>query len=337
MNALTWGKERVVQGTNRKPAPLNPTRVRHPKSQKSLKGWRTRLHTKRSGALKFKFEGCATRHPKIQNRTKAGAPGGRHAGTKILKTGELRCVWNYLTCNSSLMQNPPTLMIPHLPTQGEGPAIQAPLPASDYVQPTLGHGLRIWWAFYWRNQVIAIILGLQLGAAIQWLIIKGMVPPASRALLIQAGSILLNYIPASVVLYFVFKKNFRSFRIRLTQRNVVESREELPLTPKRAFRIWWTYTWRGVVYLVVLLVATNVPLGFVSGAITVISPAAGMVFSQLMGFVIAGAVGLFVIYSNLLDEDIGDFHVGLVPRSAAAPIPQPGIANSTSSSRTIPQ
>jgi hypothetical protein len=228
-------------------------------------------------------------------------------------------------------------MIPHLPTQGEVPAVQAALPLNDYVQPTLGHGLRIWWAFYWRNQLIAVILGMQLGAAIQWLVIKGVVPLASRTFLIQAGSILLNYIPASVVLYFVFKKNFRSFRIRLTPRDAVESREELPLTPNRAFRIWWTYTWRGLVYLVVLMVAMNVPLGFVTGAITVVSPALGQIFGQFMGVVMAGAVGLFVIYSNLLDEDLGDFHVGLVSRSAAAPMPQPAIASPASTAPTIPQ
>ncbi len=179
--------------------------------------------------------------------------------------------------------------------------------------------------------------GMQLGAAIQWLVIKGVVPLASQALLIQAGSILLNYIPASVVLYFVFKKNFRSFRIRLTPGNAVESREELPVTPMRALRIWWTYTWRGIVYLVVLLVAMNVPMGFVTGAITVISPALGQAFGQFLGIVIAGAVGLFVIYSNLLDEDIGDFHVGLVSRSATAPMPQPVIASSASTGPSIPQ
>jgi hypothetical protein len=245
--------------------------------------------------------------------------------------------WNYLTCNSSLRQNPPTLMIPHLPTQGEGPAIQAALPLNGYVQPTLGHGLRIWWAFYWRNQLIAVILGLQLGAAIQWLVIKDVVPIGSRALLIQAGSILLNYIPASVVLYYVFKKNFRSFRIRLTPRNAIDSLEELPLTPMRAFRIWWTFTWRGVVYLVVLMVATNVPLGFVTGAVTVISPRLGQIFAQFMGIAMAGAVGLFVIYSNLLDEDLGDFHVGLVSRSAAASMPQAAVAGPASTSPTIPQ
>jgi hypothetical protein len=35
--------------------------------------------------------------------------------------------------------------------------------------------------------------------------------------------------------------------------------------------------------------------------------------------VISGAVGLFVIYSNILDEDFGDFRVVLLPRE---PVPQ---------------
>ena len=83
--------------------------------------------------------------------------------------------------------------------------------------------------------------------------------------------------------------------------------------------------------------ATNVPLGFVMEAITVISPALGQIFSQLMGLVIAGTVRLFVIYSNLLDEDIADFHVGLVPRSVGEPVPQPAIASSACAGPTIPQ
>jgi hypothetical protein len=80
--------------------------------------------------------------------------------------------------------------------------------------------------------------------------------------------------------------------------------------------MWWTYTWRGIVYLVVLLVATNVPLGFVTGAITVISPALGQAFSQLMGLVIAAAVGLFVIYSN--PPDLVRHRVG-IPGVVGAP------------------
>jgi hypothetical protein len=109
----------------------------------------------------------------------------------------------------------------------------------------------------------------------------------------------------------------------------VESEQELTLTPKRAFRIWWTFTWRGVVYTVVLIFITNIPVGFIVGAVTAISPAGGQVFGLLVGIGMAAAVGLFVIYSNLLDEDIGDFHVGLVSTSPMKQVPLPAIAAST--------
>jgi hypothetical protein len=204
---------------------------------------------------------------------------------------------------------------------GDGPASQAALPTSDYIQPNLGHGLRIWWAFYWRNTLIALVLSLQLKNTISWLVGKGLLPDASQIWMFQAGSVALNYIPAAFVMYYVFKKRFRTFRIQLTSIPDGTSTQILPLTPKRVFRIWWTYTWRTAVYTVVLLVAMNVPLGFVTGAVTVISPTLGQAFSQLMGVVIAGAVGLFVIYSNILDEEISDFNIGLVPREAATVIP----------------
>jgi hypothetical protein len=219
-------------------------------------------------------------------------------------------------------------MTPLAPISGDGSAPQAATVKNEYIQPTLQHGLRIWWAYYWRNEVMALILGLQLGAFVQWLVTKGWAPYTYHALLIQGGGIALNYIPAVVVLYYVFKKKFRSFRIRLTPLQLVECEQELTLTPKRAFRIWWTFTWRGIVYTVILLFITNIPVGFIVGAVTAISPPVGQVFGLLMGIGMAAAVGLFVIYSNLLDEDIGDFHVGLVSRSPLKQVPLPAIASS---------
>jgi hypothetical protein len=35
--------------------------------------------------------------------------------------------------------------------------------------------------------------------------------------------------------------------------------------------------------------------------------------------VIEAAVGLFVIYSNILDEDFADFRVNLIPRTSPEP------------------
>jgi hypothetical protein len=45
------------------------------------------------------------------------------------------------------------------------------------------------------------------------------------------------------------------------------------------------------------------------------------VFFTLVGLVIAGAVGLFAIYSNILDEDIADFRVCFLPGRVATAAP----------------
>jgi hypothetical protein len=46
-------------------------------------------------------------------------------------------------------------------------------------------------------------------------------------------------------------------------------------------------------------------------------PAVTRLIFLLIGFVTGGALSLFVIYSNILDEDIGDFRVVLRPRQNA--------------------
>lgn len=208
---------------------------------------------------------------------------------------------------------------------GDGAAPQAESAPNDYIQPNLGHGLRIWWAFYWRNTLVAVVLGLQLGGEAQWLVRRGVLSARTLPWFIQIGSLVLNYIPAIFVMYYVVRKRFRSFRIRLTSVGDDFGRELQP-TPKRIFRIWWVYTWRTAVYVVALGFAMNVPMGFLAGVATAISPAFGRAFSVLLNLITAGAVGLFVIYSNILDEEIGDFSVGLVPNAEQIGAPTPKAA-----------
>lgn len=47
------------------------------------------------------------------------------------------------------------------------------------------------------------------------------------------------------------------------------------------------------------------------------SPIVTAVFATALGFVISAGVGLYVIYSSILDEDIADFHVCLWPCEVA--------------------
>ncbi len=159
---------------------------------------------------------------------------------------------------------------------GEDSARQPVSTNSDYIQPNLGHGLRIWWAFFW----------------------------------------------AIFVMHFIVRKKFRAFRIILTAVGYGDTAQILQPTFGRTFRIWWTYTWRTVIYLTVLSIAMSVPLGFISGAVAVIYPPLGDAFLQFARTAIAGAVGLYTIYANILDEDIAGFRVSLAPRSPTIPLPE---------------
>jgi hypothetical protein len=219
---------------------------------------------------------------------------------------------------------------------GDGPAAQADLAPNDYIQPNLGHGLRIWWAFYWRNTLVALVLGLQLGAVVQWLGDKGMVSDRMRPLVLQVGGYALNYVPAIFVMYYIVRKRFRGFRIRLTSIGGGDPAQVLQPTLRRIFRIWWTFTWRTAVYTVILTVAMSVPMGFVMGAAAAISPAFGKAFGVLQSLVVAGAIGLFVIYSNILDEEIADFCVGLVPTAPPPLAPTAGVASNAETDAPAP-
>lgn len=255
-----------------------------------------------------------------------GSPGGR---------GRQKSAGSFLDCQRRIEpESRPVRMASSPPIYGDGPAAQAESISSTYIQPTLEHGLRIWWAFYWRNAVIAIVLSFQLGAAVRWLGEKGMVSLRTGPLLLQVGSYVLNFVPAIFVMYYIIRKRFRSFRIRLT--SLGDSAQVLEPTPGRVFRIWWTFTWRSIVYTIALSVAMTVPMGFVVGTATAISPLFGRLFNIVQELVVAGAVGLFVIYSNILDEEIADFSVSLAPAAVPALVHAAGFESNAGTDAQAP-
>jgi hypothetical protein len=214
--------------------------------------------------------------------------------------------------------------MPVLPSiSGAGSAAQTDWTLRDYIQPNLGHGLRIWWAFYWRNTLISVVLAFLLGMAIQPILNAGTISYRPLSLILQYGSYVVSYAVALFVMHYILRKNFRSFRIGLVSNSDANLTPCLKPTLKRTLRVWWTYSWRTIVYLAILSVAANVPLGFVSGAVAVIYPPLGNAFVEFVRFVLAGAVGLFVIYSNILDEDFTDFRVSLLPRQPVGVVPAP--------------
>jgi len=63
----------------------------------------------------------------------------------------------------------------------------------------------------------------------------------------------------------------------------------------------------------IIAFAGSIPLWFVVAVGASISPRMGLVARQLVQTAAAGAASMFVIYSNILDEDIGDSRVTLLP------------------------
>jgi hypothetical protein len=199
---------------------------------------------------------------------------------------------------------------------GEGSAVTAVASLRDYIQPTLGHGLRIWWAFYWRNNLIAIGLAGVLGIVVRAFYSAGILSLGSRAVILKAGPYVLAFLSAIFLIHYVVRKRFKQFRIGLLSNQGDAVGQELEPTRARTIRIWWTFTWRTAVYVIFLSIAANSILGLIVGLGAAISSAAGIIFALLVNTVLIGAASMFVIYSNILDEDIADFRVSLLPVEA---------------------
>lgn len=129
-----------------------------------------------------------------------------------------------------------------------------------------------------------------------------------------------NYSVALFVFAYILRKEFRHFHIGLLSHRGGEGAQILKPTVWRTVRVWWTYSWRTLFYFAIAWVVVVFPLTWIVG---IFKPGAAFVllFFGILGFTIGGAVGLFAIYSNILDEDIADFRVSLLPREAAAVAP----------------
>jgi purine-cytosine permease-like protein len=204
---------------------------------------------------------------------------------------------------------------------GESSAAETTVADSVYIQPTLNHGLRVWWAFYWRNTLLSLVVMVFIAALLQIL----SVPAQSRQYVMTYGQYVVFYILVIFMIHYIVRRKYRDFRLSLVSANS-DTPQILKPTLKRTLRVWLTYTWRSLLYVAIASVAINVSLGFLTGAVAIIFPSLARVFPALIGFVVAAAVGLFVVYSNILDEEFGEFRVILAPVGGAtdvgrAPVP----------------
>lgn len=218
----------------------------------------------------------------------------------------------------------------------EANSFQAEIDASAgngaYIQPTLSHGLRLWWAFFWPTSLMAGILGFTLVAWMRFLYTNTDLPGWLVIYPMRFGPYVVEYIVEIFAMYYLLHRRFRRFRIALLPVGVLPENAAgvlpLPATFLRSFRVWWTFTWRKVVYSVIAYVVVLLPLSWFAGIFNP-RPLQAAVFFYLAGIAVSGAVSLFVIYSNILDEDFGKFTVRLVARTivtAAPVIPAPNLA-----------
>lgn len=223
----------------------------------------------------------------------------------------------YLTPTSTLGQNPQKSMLSKPSLFNTPSATSQSLPLENYLQPTLGHGLRVWWAYYWPTFLIsAVMLG-----TLTWLLRKGWENLIlSTPVVLWSNRILpyaVTYGVSIFMLRYVLGKSFRSFRIVLLPRDRVSGTEGLPRSIGRTMRVWWAFCWRSVVLSLIVRFAGGVALGFTVGILSSVSRVMAVLAPIMLQIGIDGAVGLFVMYSAILDEEFSDFRVSLIPREAA--------------------
>jgi len=138
---------------------------------------------------------------------------------------------------------------------------------------------------------------------------------------LKYDSYFFTYLAAFAVMAYILRKNFRRFRIGLLSHHGGEGAVALPPTFRRTLRGWWTYSGRSLIYRLIATFVVSFPLGWIVGFLmALLKP--GLVFAIVVNMIVAtlidGAVGLFVIYSSILDEDISDFRVARLPPDPSA-------------------
>lgn len=201
----------------------------------------------------------------------------------------------------------------------------------DYIQPTLSHGLRVWWAYYWPTALIVFGLLLLSGFFMGIFIATGALLPATVRAITPALSYFWIFFVSFFTIRYVLGKTFRRFRIALLPAFGENAANQLPKTLRRTLRVWWAFIWRAVVYSVILRIAGSIALGSIIAILSMTGRSMAAIVPLAAQLVLDGAVGLFVMYSAILDEQFGDFRVALLPRKDVAPIaPSVSAASSVS-------
>jgi hypothetical protein len=184
---------------------------------------------------------------------------------------------------------------------------------SNYIRPTLNHGLQIWWALFWPTTLISAILSAAAEFGLLRVIYEHRNIPGNLIdPIVRFVPYVISYAVAFFIMEYILHKNFRRFRIGLVSCGAKFTSQVMPATFARTARVWWTYSWRTVIWRLVIFFVASIPIGALLGVFTR-TPAAQTVIRVLVIITIDAAAGLFVMYANILDEDFGDFRVCVLP------------------------
>jgi hypothetical protein len=210
------------------------------------------------------------------------------------------------------MPNPPSMFASLTPVPIASPNSQ------EYIQPTFNDGLRIWWAFFWPVSLASGLLVFLAMAWIKYLYQNSYIPGSMLRYVRMAAPYLISYAVAFLVMYYVLHRNFRHFHIGLLSSGGDAGAQPLAPNFRRTLPIWFTYSWRTFVYRLIAGFVASIPIGVILGVFTRL-PVVHAFVNLAIATALDGAVGLFVIYNNILEEDFADFRVRLLPRKAPSP------------------
>ena len=209
---------------------------------------------------------------------------------------------------------------PSLFSTNAGSIANAPSLDSFYIQPTLNHGLRVWWAYFWPTSIVASVLNFCTQYWLRTLWAFNSISDRTLRIDLQTFPYLITAAVGLLVFRYLLGKRFRNFRIALLPA-AMDSTQTLRPIWRRTVRVWWTFTWRTILYGVILSFLASVSLGMFLGMLSETSRALAVLTALIRELAISGAVGLFVIYSNVLDEPFGEFRVALIPKEGIAQTP----------------
>lgn len=205
-----------------------------------------------------------------------------------------------------------------LTSEERSPAVAAAAPAG-YIQPTFGHALRVWWALYWRTFAIAVVFIAITTYRLREIYEDTLVSAKVIFWASKLNPYVFFYLVAFFVMRFVLHKRFRHFRIAVWPIGGQPVYDSTKPTLSLTLRVWWAYSWRTVIYSLVGTVVVGFPIGLTLGLFAP-PPAVLFLFRLVLSIVVEAGVGLYVIYSKILDEDFAEFHVGLLPIESPVPM-----------------